>query len=76
MSSEYVWIDIDGQLDESDKARKVITHGRVLWIPKSAIGAVKKGERAGRRTILKIELKRWLAVKEGFVEPEDPKDEL
>lgn len=57
---EYVWIDAE-EIRSTDLAILFDTENGEVWIPKSAIGA--RNKKTNR-----VEIKRWLAVKEGFAE--------
>jgi hypothetical protein len=66
-ASEFVWIDVTGPHNETDKALLYQTsEGDEIWIPRSQLGARKKGPDGGH---VKIELPRWLAAEKGLVRP-------
>lgn len=60
------WIEVDGAQGETDLALRFIIRGFERWIPKSQIGPMKRDE-SGK--IVKFEIARWLAEKEGFAPP-------
>jgi hypothetical protein len=64
---EWTWIDVKGPFRDSGHSVLVETRKGDLWIPKSQIGAKKKDPNDPQRWI-RIEVRRWLAKKEGLVE--------
>lgn len=67
MNEETVWIDVE-LVHETEKARLVQTEWGETWIPKSkkVTGALK---REGGQ-IVRMEIKRWFAKKEGWIDDE------
>lgn len=62
----YVWIEVSGMIRETDKAFLYATKIGEVWIPRSQLGARKKGPDGQH---IKIELPRWIAVDKGLYDP-------
>jgi hypothetical protein len=66
--STHVWIEVTGPIRETDKAYLYETAAGEIWVPKSQLGARKKGLNGKH---VKIELPRWIAKEKGLLDEKD-----
>lgn len=67
IKGESVWIDVEGPLRETERAMLFDTDDGEKWIPRSQVGARR---REGNR-IVRLEVSRWWAGREGLADPKD-----
>ena len=63
-----MWIKVTGPIRETEKAYLYETAAGEIWVPKSQLGARKKGPDGSH---VKIELPRWIAKEKGLLDPKD-----
>lgn len=64
--SEYLWIDVEGPFDTSDKALLYETSVGRIWLPRSQCGARKKNPDGSHS---RIEVSKWIAREKGLLRP-------